>query len=224
MTRISNCALSPVCSRRSFLLATGLAASGLIAFPSTALAITWSAAKKKTVGGITYTYRSGAELGSNPCAYTKINASKTVPAHTIWANAIVIRENGLQIVTSSGMKPNRSSTTSLTVQINSSALKLGCRSRGMVKIKGVNGTLSCEPIRARTMAESLQRNARGQTLGTYDDAAYGNVPDLVAIIADSGVEGYVYFEHFVNENAPDVIPVYETDGATEIGVFTFGDK
>lgn len=224
MKKTLTCALEPTLSRRSFLLAAGLVASSLIAFPSTAFAITWGTAKKKTVGGVTYTYRSGAELGSNPRAYTKITASKTVPAGEMSANAIVIRESGLQIVASSGMRPNRSSTASLTVSISSSALKLGCRSRGMVKIKGVSNTLSCEPVKARTMVQPLQRNESGQTLGTYDDAVCGNIPDLVAIIADSGVEGYAYYDQFMGEDAPDAIPVYDADGVTELGLFTFGDK
>lgn len=67
-------------------------------------------------------------------------------------------------------------------------------------------------------------NENGQTLGTYDDAELGAVPDLVGIVADSGLHGYAYWEQFNTEDCPEVIPVYAKDGATQIGVFTFGDK
>lgn len=43
-------------------------------------------------------------------------------------------------------------------------------------------------------------------------------------MADSGVDGYAYWEQFDAEDASDVIPVYAEDGATQIGVFSFGDK
>ena len=56
-------------------------------------------------------------------------------------------------------------------------------------------------------------NESGQTLGTYLDAEQGSAPDLVGIVADSGLDGYAYWEQFDAE-----------DGTTQIGVFTFGDK
>ena len=43
----------------------------------------------------------------------------------------------------------------------------------------------------------------------------GAVPDLVGIVADSGIDGYAYWEQFDAEDASDAIPVYAEDGTTQ---------
>lgn len=37
-------------------------------------------------------------------------------------------------------------------------------------------------------------------------------------------EENLYLNQFMDEDAPDAIPVYDADGVTELGLFTFGDK
>lgn len=211
--------------RRSFLIAAGITCLSIFARPASAFAaiIKWGTPLKKTVGGVTYTYKSGFSAGSDPCVYTQITASKTVSAGTMQARAIAIKETNLAIAAASSWVPN-SKGTSLTVKKKTPAVTLGCSSRGRVKIANVQGQLSCNPIRTRSAAPELPANESGQTLGTYDDAELGAVPDLVGIVADSGLDGYAYWEQFNAEDCPEVIPVYAEDGATQIGVFTFGDK
>lgn len=46
----------------------------------------------------------------------------------------------------------------------------------------------------------------------------------MGIVADSGLDGYAYWDQFDAEDCPESIPVYAEDGTTQIGVFTFGDK
>lgn len=46
----------------------------------------------------------------------------------------------------------------------------------------------------------------------------------MGIEADSGLDGYAYWEQFNAEDCPEAIPVYAADGITQIGIFTFGDK
>ena len=77
---------------------------------------------------------------------------------------------------------------------------------------------------AASLANELPINANGQTYGSAFDDEQGLTPDLLAVVADSGLEGYVLYEQFVDENAPDQIPVYDVEGETVIGTFTFGDK
>lgn len=211
--------------RRGFLAAAGIATLAIFMRPTSAFAtiIKWGTALKKTVGGITYTYKSGCSEGSDPCVYTQITASKTVSAGTMQARAIAIRETGLAIAAASTWMSN-SKGTSLTAKKKTPAVTLGCSSRGQVKIKGVQGHLTCNPVRARSAAPELPTNENGQTLGTYDDTERGSAPDLVGIVADSGLDGYVYWDQFDAEDCPESIPVYAEDGTTQIGVFTFGDK
>lgn len=139
------------------------------------------------------------------------------------ARAIAVKETNLAIAAASNWMGN-SKGTSLTVKKQTPAVTLGCTSRGRVQIKNVRGQLSCNPIRTRSLAPELPVNEHGQTLGTYEDVERGVVPDLVGIVADSGIDGYAYWEQFDAEDAPDAIPVYAEDGTTQIGIFTFGDK
>lgn len=219
--------LNRVLDRRTFVVAAGVACIGLMAKLSSTRAATptWGTALTKTVSGVTYTYKSGYSMGTTPCAYARITSSKTVAAATMQAQAVVIKETNMNIAAASGwIKCARG--TAVQASTKAVALKLGCRSRGRVKIKGVPGMLSCNPIRPRTLSltPDLPVNENGQTLGTYEDVERGAVPDLIGIVADSGVDGYAYWEQFDAEDAPNVIPVYAEDGATQIGVFSFGDK
>ncbi|WP_288072741.1 hypothetical protein [Adlercreutzia caecimuris] len=211
--------------RRSFLIAAGITCLGIFAHPASAFAaiIKWGTPLKKTVDGVTYTYKSGFSAGSDPCVYTQITASKTVSAGTMQARAIAVKETNLAIAAASNWMRN-SKGTSLTVKKQTPAVTLGCTSRGRVQIKNVQGQLSCNPIRTRSLAPELSVNEHGQTLGTYEDVERGAVPDLVGIVADSGIDGYAYWEQFDAEDASDAIPVYAEDGTTQVGIFTFGDK
>lgn len=215
----------PGINRRSFLIAAGITCLSIFARPASAFAaiIKWGTSLKKTVGGVTYTYKSGCSGGSDPCVYTQITASKTVSAGTMQARAIAIRETSLAIAAASNWISN-SKGTSLTAKKKTSAVTLGCSSRGRVKIKGVQEQLSCNPVKTRGAAPELPVNENGQTLGTYDDAEQGAVPDLVGIEADSRLDGYAYWEQFNAEDCPEAIPVYAADGITQIGIFTFGDE
>ena len=170
---------APTITRRSFIGIACIAGISL-AFDSISAyaAPTWGTSLKKTVGGITYTYASGYELGANPQAYVRINASKSVAAKTMQACAYVIKESNLNIVASSGWAKNAGGTSSLQTTVASSSLKLGLRSCGKVIIAGVSGQLWCNPIKPRSLPPELAVNENGQTLGTYLDAERGSVPDL----------------------------------------------
>lgn len=83
-------------------------------------------------------------------------------------------------------------------------------------------------------------NANGQTYGTSGDANYPeDYPDLIAVIGDSGKQGYVYREDFLGDLAaspeeaveientirngtyvPRSVKVYDSDGVTVIDTFT----
>ena len=216
---------TPAITRRSFIGIACIAGISLALDSSPAYAApTWGTSLKKTVSGVTYTYASGYELGGNPQAYVRISASKPVAAGTMQACAYVIKESNLNIVASSGWAQNNGGASSLQTRVASSALKLGLRSCGKVIIAGVSGQLWCNPIKPRSLPPELAVNENGQTLGTYLDAERGSAPDLVGIVADSGLDGYAYWEQFDAEDCPEVIPVYAEDGTTQIGIFTFGDK
>ena len=94
---------APTITRRSFIGIACIAGIGLALGSTPAYAApTWGTSLKKTVGGVTYTYASGYELGANPQAYVKINASKPVAAKTMQACAYVVKESNLNIVASNG--------------------------------------------------------------------------------------------------------------------------
>ncbi|GAA1733916.1 hypothetical protein [Aeromicrobium alkaliterrae] len=83
-------------------------------------------------------------------------------------------------------------------------------------------------------------NDRGQTYGSEDDASYDQRPDLLAVVATNGAEGFVVrddldeatganvanpdeaveWERTKEAGLPDaVLPVYASDGVTTIGEF-----
>lgn len=107
----------PGINRRSFLIAAGITCLSIFTRPASAFAaiIKWGTPLKKTVGGVTYTYKSGCSGGSDPCVYTQITASKTVSAGTMQARAIAIRETSLAIAAASNWISN-SKGTSLTAK------------------------------------------------------------------------------------------------------------
>ncbi len=80
------------------------------------------------------------------------------------------------------------------------------------------------------------KNAHGVTYGSGMDAVSpGDEPDLIRVQATNGKEGYAYrtdlegpepsspavaiAQQKAKGGKPDVIPVYEVDGVTKIGVF-----
>lgn len=90
---------------------------------------------------------------------------------------------------------------------------------------------------AATARTAYKTNADGQTYGTAGGAPGGpvNEPDLVAVIASNGRQGYVYATQLngptptspaeavaESNQAARIIPVYESDGKTKIGQFKVG--
>lgn len=218
---------NPLLTRRGFLLASaGAAGATLIATaltPSNALATTWSTPISASRNGVTYTYSSGIDSTGKIIATTRIMASKAIPAGTMKAKAILLKSLNNNIVASSGVKKNAMGST-LTVTTSLNSLAAGYRSRGSVWYNG-SGWKRCNiASMGRSLPPELPTNENGQTLGTYDDTERGSAPDLVGIVADSGLDGYAYWDQFDAEDCPESIPVYAEDGTTQIGVFTFGDK
>lgn len=91
---------------------------------------------------------------------------------------------------------------------------------------------------ASTARLPYKTNADGQTYGTDGSAPGGPVhePDLVAVIATNGQQGYVYATQLngpmptspaqavADNNQRDrMIPVYQSDGKTQIGQFKVGN-
>ena len=84
---------------------------------------------------------------------------------------------------------------------------------------------------------AYETNENGQTYGSASSEE-DELPDLIAVIAENGKQGYVYKEGFTGEipKSPDeaaktpkesadiVIPVYESDGTTEIGTYRISEK
>lgn len=80
-------------------------------------------------------------------------------------------------------------------------------------------------------------NARGESYGSMADARTpAEEPDLILAISDAGEQGYVKKEALDGpiprtpeeaaqlSSEPRVIPVYESDGTTQIGWFTIGEN
>lgn len=91
---------------------------------------------------------------------------------------------------------------------------------------------------AATTRTPYKTNADGQTYGTDGGAPAGPLdePDLVAVIATNGQQGYVYASQLngptptspaqavaENNQPARTIPVYESDGKTQIGQFKVGN-
>lgn len=218
--------LNPIPTRRDFLVAVGATGAALFLgtlSPAEAFATTWSSAISKSKNGVTFTYQSGIDTLGKVTATTKITASKTVAAETMKAQAVIVKSLNNNIVKSSEVKPNKRGA-SLIVTVTLNSLAAGYRSKGRVWYSG-SGWKTCNiAAMPRSLAPELPVNEHGQTLGTYEDVERGAIPDLVGIVADSGIDGYAYWEQFDAEDAPDAIPVYAEDGTTQIGIFTFGDK
>jgi hypothetical protein len=91
---------------------------------------------------------------------------------------------------------------------------------------------------AATVRTAYKTNADGQTYGTDGGAPAGPVdePDLEAVIATNGEQGYAYASQLngptptspaqaaaENNQPARTIPVYESDGKTQIGQFKVGN-
>lgn len=218
--------LNPSLSRRGFLAGVGAVGAASLAgalAPAQAFATSWSSPINGTRGGVAFTYLSGIDTIGKVVATTKITASKTVASGTMKAKAVIVKDLNNNVIVSSGIKENvRGRSLVVTVTLNS--LATGYRSKGRVWYNG-SGWKTCNiAAMPRSLAPELPVNENGQTLGTYEDAERGSIPDLVGIVTDSGLDGYAYWEQFDAEDCPGVIPVYAEDGTTQIGVFTFGDK
>lgn len=88
---------------------------------------------------------------------------------------------------------------------------------------------------ANATATAWGVNADGHTYGVANDRG---IPDLIAVIATNGKQGYVYAEQLQNAQpeptspeqaatmrpTPTAIPVYKSDGHTIIGQFVIGNS
>lgn len=218
--------MNPSLDRRSFLAGLSLVTAASLAgtlVPIQAFATSWSPAISKSRNGVTFTYQSGIDTIGKVVATTKITASKTVAKDTMKAQAVIVKDLNNNIITASSVKSNEKGR-SLIVTATLNSLAAGYRSKGRVWYSG-SGWKNCSvAYMAHSLTPELPVNENGQTLGTYDDAEQGAVPDLVGIEADSGLDGYAYWEQFNAEDCPEAIPVYAADGITQIGIFTFGDE
>lgn len=103
------------------------------------------------------------------------------------------------------------------------------------RIRHADGSVDQEP------APTYARNANGDTYGSAKKARTpAEEPDLIRAIATNGEVGYVYRDELMGDgpgtleevreriasghaSEPRVIPVYESDGETRIGVFRMED-
>lgn len=211
-------------TRRSFFALSGSAMASialLATSPTFAEATTWSSPRSTTLNGVTYSYSSGIDGGSRPKAYTRISASKSVSAGTMRARALLIKKLDENIYAASAWLSNSVGSTLTATVTASAALEL--RSKGQVKINGRNYSCTSTPV-VQSHPDELPRNTREETYGTYLDVEHGRIPDLIAIVADNGTEGYARYEQFIDENTSESIPVYDVEGIAMVGMFTFGDK
>lgn len=96
-----------------------------------------------------------------------------------------------------------------------------------------NAGLSAKPEGGKTV---WSKNASGVTYGSGMDAlSPADEPDLIRVQATNGQVGYAYrsdlegpeptspaaavTQQKAKEGKPDIVPVYEVDGMTQIGVF-----
>lgn len=211
-------------TRRSFFALSGsvIASIALLAIsPTFAEATTWSSPRSTTLNGVTYSYSSGIDGGSRPKAYTRISASKSVGAGTMQARALLVKRLDENIYAASAWLSNSVGSTLTATVTASAALEL--RSKGQVKISNQNYSCTSTPV-AQSHLDELPRNAHGETYGTYADMERGAAVDLIAAVSDNGIAGYVRHEQFASESASESIPVYDAEGVTIVGMFTFGDK
>lgn len=120
-------------------------------------------------------------------------------------------------------------------------MKVGAIAGAAVIAGAVAGTLVA-PVGAATSDHTqYATNAHGQTYGSALDAkSPSDLPDLVSVVADNGIQGYIKSSDFegpsltrdqvlslardANGNftePPRTVPVYAQDGTTQVGVFTF---
>lgn len=222
---MQNSILDRSATRRSFSVLAATAIFTMAFSPSQALAATlWSTSSSHSDQGVRFTYQSGLDTGSPVKAHTTIRASQSVPAGTMYAQACIVKGLDLAIIASSAATSNKTKTASLTATVSLNRLAAGYRSKGKVKTYS-SGWRSCTSTAVGySLSSDLPMNGSGQTYGTYGDVEAGAIPDLIAIVADSGLEGYALYEQFSAVDAPDAIPVYDVEGTTLIGMFTFGDK
>ena len=211
-----------IIDRRSFCVVMAAACAAIMLDPMVAHGTDWGRSLTYKTQGVTFTFRSGLEGGATKKAITSIVASKSVPAGTMKAQALLVGRLDAAVIASSGWKSNAKGA-SLSVSVTSKTLQSGYRSKGKVRCYGVGRSCAASPT-GYSVPSPLPKNESGQTYGAFDDVESGQIPVLIAVIADSGLAGYAYWDQFDAEDAPEAIPVYAVDGKTQVGVFTFGDK
>jgi hypothetical protein len=107
--------------------------------------------------------------------------------------------------------------------IKSQPLEPGATSFVVTTDPDTTWTISARYATSVTTAWGVNEN--GQTYGTPNE---NGMPDLQAAQATNGKIGYIYFDDLMpTDPALDVdrdIPVYESDGTTQIGVFHIGNS
>jgi hypothetical protein len=89
--------------------------------------------------------------------------------------------------------------------------------------EGMTWTVTARYVHTETTEWGV--NANGQTYGTPNE---NGMPDLQAAQATNGKIGYIYFDDLMPTDpalqGDHDIPVYESDGVTQIGVFHLGNS
>lgn len=97
------------------------------------------------------------------------------------------------------------------------------------KIRQLTEQTSSEAVKAAAEETEVQTPAydvteSGETYGKLPDAKkIGYYPDLVSVVGENGIKGYVYSENFEVRNVPEeglTVPVYDLSGAV-VDEFTF---
>lgn len=236
--------------RESKMLKLLTAAFFAICVTMSCLSINVSAASvygsKKTVSvyGKSYTYYSSAHNNSTSSwAYGSVDSnSSNVPAGYFGINSRLYNSSG-SLIKSSGMVYNTTSASSTSRSSGSTTTKGTYYGQAQVKFYNGNGyntyTSNASPRVQRSsvpmiLEEPYEVNDNGLTYGSgFYAESLEESPDLMKVIGENGVEGYVYSKDinlelntldevldYINSGQLDyVVPVYEKDGITTVDTF-----
>lgn len=210
-------------SRRSFLCLAGSLAM-CAALPKSAFATTWGQTQFRTEGGISYAFYAGIDGGLSPVAYSHVSANPGIGAGELAASAQLFNGLGWLVASSGYVYGNGSSADA---RVGASQSPAGSQARGLA-VSWHGGSYyfynSYTPV-TYGMRPDYCMNDYGQTFGSLMSASIESPPDLVEVVSDEGIFGYVSFAQiFGVAVTPSEVPVYAEDGQTMVGVFTFGDK
>lgn len=207
------------------------------AIPQIAFAATkWSAFKSETwdspKGWIKISARNGVDsVNLKGTAYTQITTDKTVPAGKLHSIAKLTNGAGI-IIGSTKYTENAKAAKSVTSKVSGKGT--GYQSRGWACCcysSSCRYIYPAWPKIAKSSIPSYRTNQDGQTLGSINDAPSPfALPDLIAVQADNGRQGYAYREEicpmptteeeFKKLSTISQVIVYESDGVTPVGIHT----